>query len=227
MATANTITDSAYRKVGINDPSTAQDNEALQDLNNMISMWGIDFAVPYVTRESLALSIGDAEYTIGSGGDLNTVRPVSVANCYIKDSENYSYPIRVRSAADYNDISFKTSEGRPVFLYFIPEYPLAKIILDKEPESSYTAYFEFWKQLTEFAALATTFTFPNEFKEAMIYNLAIRLGENNTLEIPQTVLVIATNSYNLISRTVAVNRLPPIARFDFYDGTPRNITTGE
>ncbi|MGB2809466.1 MAG: hypothetical protein WBC22_17120 [Sedimentisphaerales bacterium] len=227
MATANTITDGAYRKIGINDPTSDQDDEALEDLNNMLSMWGIDFLVPYVTRESLALTIGDAEYTVGSGGDLDTVRPVSIQNCYLVDSEGYSYPVKVRSAADYNRVSFKTSEGRPRNLYFIPEYTLAKIIFHKEPEQAYTAYFEFWKNFTEFAALTTTFEFPNEYKEAMVYNLAIKLGENNTIAVPASVIETARESKFLISRLNAVNEPPPIAQFDFGGGSPSNITTGE
>lgn len=227
MATAQTIIDASYRKIGILSPTLTEDDNGLEALNNMISLWGLDFLVPYVTRESKALTIGISEYTIGSGGDLDTVRPMSIANCYLKDSDNYSYDVKIMSAKDYNLISSKTLEGRPTKLYFIPEYPLVKIIFNKEPDVAYTAYFEFWKNFTEFALLTTAFSFPNEYKEAMVYNLAIRLGEDNTIEIPRSVYEIAGSSLTLISRLNAVNRMPPKARFEFIGEGLYNIETDE
>jgi len=224
--TAQTIIDAAYRKVGLTDPTSTQDDNGLEALNNMISLWGIDFLVPYVTRESLTLTAGTAEYTVGSGGDLDTVRPVSILSCYLTDSDNLSSEVRIFGAADYNHITSKTLEGRPSRLYYIPEYTLAKIIFNKEANAAYTAYFEFQKNFTEFAALGTSFSFPNEYKEAMVYNLAIKLAEEETVEVPPSVFNTADTSLGLISRLNAVNRPPPKTKFDFC-GTPYNITTDE
>lgn len=225
--TANTITDAAYRKCGISSPTSAEDDDALEALNNMISLWGIDFLVPYVTRESFSLVIGQAEYTIGSGGDMDTVRPVSIANCYLKDSDNYSYAVKFFGAKDYNRIAQKTYEGKPSKFYYIPEYPLAKIIFNYEADETYTAYFEFWKNLTEFALLTTNVDLPAEYKKAMIYNLAIELAEDNSIELPSTVYHAAGTSLSLISRISAISRPAPMVRFDFNDGNVYNITTDE
>lgn len=227
MATANTITDSAYKKIGINSPSSDQDDDALVELNNMISTWGVDFAVPYVTRESDTLVVGTAEYTIGSGGDLDTVRPLSIQSCYLVDSDSRSHIVKIRSAADYNRISQKGYDERPRSLYFIPEYSLAKIIFDREPDYAYTVNYEFWKNLTEFTALTTTYAFPPEFKRAIVYNLAIALAENNSIAVGQTVVATAMHSYGMVKRMTTINRLPPTAMFDFGPGLPSNITTGE
>lgn len=227
MATANTITDGAYKKIGIETPDSDQDADALFELNNMLSAWVTDFMVPYITRESDTLVVGTSEYTVGSGGDLDTVRPMSIENCYLVDSDNRSYIVKIRSALDYNRTSQKTYEGRPRELYYVPEYPLAKIIYDREPEYAYTVNYEFWKQLTEFAAIDTTFTFPNEYKRPMVYNLAIALAENNSITPSQTVIATARETYSLVKRVTAINRPPPTIFFDFYGGVPRDITTGE
>jgi hypothetical protein len=225
MTTANDITDGAYRKIGINSPTSTQDTEALSELNDMISLWGADLAVPYITRESDTLTIGTAEYTIGSGGDLDTVRPVSISSCYLVDTENYSYPVKIRGAEDYNRISSKTLKGRPRKLYYIPEYPLAKIIFSSEPDIAYTVNYEFWKTLTEFSAIDTPFSFPPEYRRAMIYNLAVALAENNSITISQTVIATAMDSYRILKKVSAMSRPPPIAQFDFKSGVPSNITT--
>ena len=227
MATANTITDGAYKKIGIETPTSPQDEDALFELNNMLSMWGTDFVVPYITRESDTLVVGTSEYTIGSGGDLNTVRPMSIASSYLVDSDNYSHVVKIRSASDYNRTPQKTYDGRPGKLYFIPEYPLAKIIFDREPEYAYTVNYEFWKQLTELALITTTFEFPNEYKRPMVYNLAIALAENNSITPSPTVIATAQETYSLIKRVTAINRPPPTAKFDFGSGLPSIITTGE
>lgn len=225
--TAQTIIDAGYRKIGITTPTDTEKSNGLEALNNLLGLWGTDFLVSSVTRESLSLVVGTAEYTIGSGGDLDTVRPLKIENCYLKDSDDYSYPVDVNmSAKDYNRISSKTLESRPTELYFIPEYPLAKIIFNKESDKTYTAYFEFWKEFTEFALLTTAFEFPNGYKEAMVYNLAVRLAEDNSLNITQSVAETAYQSLSLISRLSAINRSPAISRFDFAAGSS-NIETGE
>lgn len=227
---ANDITDGAYKKIGINDPTSDQDDEALVELNNLISMWGADRGVPYVTRESDTLVVGTAEYTIGSGGDLDTVRPVSISSCYLVDSENYSWPVDIMPAADYNRISQKTYTERPRKVYFVPEYPLSKVIFSAKPDYAYTVNYEFWKNLTEFSALATTIEsilLPPEYRRALIYNLAVALAENNDIAVSQTVIAVAVESYGIIKKVSAINRPPPRVQFDFGRGAPSNITTGE
>ena len=227
MAIVNDITDAAYVKCGIRSPDTTDDTEALLALNNMIGSWSADIIIPVVTRESFNLVVGQAEYTIGSGGDFDTVRPMSIVNAYLETSDGYSYSLKLIAAKDYNKVGTKTLEGRPKSLYFIPEYSLAKIIFNKEADEIYTAYFEFIKHLTEFAAIGTTVALPNEYKEALVYNLAIRLAENNSIELSQSVLALAQTTYLTLSRQTAINKMPPIARFDFGTGTPSNIVTGE
>ena len=227
MAIANDIMDAAYVKCGIRSPDITDDTEALLALNNMIGSWSADIIIPVVTRESFNLVVGQAEYTIGSGGDFDTVRPMSIVNAYLETSDGYSYSLKLIAAKDYNKVGTKTLEGRPKSLYFIPEYSLAKVIFNKEADEIYTAYFEFIKHLTEFADKDTTVALPNEYKEALVYNLAIRLAENNSVELSQSVLALAQTTYLTLSRQTAINKMPPMARFDFGTGAPSNIVTGE
>jgi hypothetical protein len=229
MATANDITDASYRKCGMKAPSTIEDADALTALNNMIGSWSIDFIVPVVTRESFDLVVGQAEYTIASGAayDFDTVRPISINNVHLRDSDGYSYPVRLLSAKDYNLIGSKTLEGRPKSLYFVPEYPTAKIIFNKEADKVYTAYFEFNKHLTEIAAIGDTVSLPNEFKEALVYNLAIRLAEDNSIDLPPSIATLAQMTYTQVSRIGSINKMPPVARFEMAGGGLYNIATDE
>lgn len=227
MATAQTIIEASYRKCGIPTPSAAQLVDGLELLNNMVSLWGIEFLIHAVTRENLTLTIGTATYTIGSSGSLDTVRPIQIVNVYLRDSDNTDSPIDVISAKDYGDIIQKGTSGKPTRLYYIAEYPQAKIIFDYAPDKAYVVYFEFLKNFTEFATLATTVSLPNEYKEALVYNLAIRLAEDLDVELPASIISIAEGSRALLGIIAAANRLPPKAGFEFNSGKRYNITVDE
>ena len=227
MVTAQNLIDQAYRKIGLISPTSTENSNALESVNNMLSLWGTEFLVPYKTRESFTMTVGKAEYTIGSGGDFDTVRPISISSGFFVDDDNYSFPITKMSEQEYNNIGSKTLDGRPTRFYYIGEYSLGKIIFNKETAIAYTVYFEFWKNFTEFAALETTVALPNEYKDAIVYNLAVRLAENNSIVLPVSVARTAAISLALISRLSAINRVVPPAKFDFSDGSLFDIVTGE
>lgn len=227
MATAQNIIDAAFRKIGHSDPTDTDRTDALENLNNMISSWGAEFLNHYLVRESLAVVAGDAEYTIGASGDLNTVRPISLAGAFLRDSDGYDRELSVMSGKEYNSIVSKTAEGIPGFVYFVPEYPLAKIIFDCEPDTSYTVYLDFNKNLTEFTTIATTVSLPPEYKEALVYNLAISLAEDKGIAPTQTVQETAKRTKEAIAKVRAVNSPVREARFEFGNGSAFDITTGD
>ena len=221
--TANDIIDAAYRKVRINAPSGDADANALESLNNMISAWGTRFAVPCNVREGFDLIVGTAEYTIGSGGDFDTVRPMLINSAYLVNPDGHSYPLQVISGKDYNRIGSKTQDGRPTKVYYINEYSLVKVIFNKEADAVYTVHFDFIKNFTEFATIGAAVVLPNEYKEALIYNLAIKLAEDNSVELPASVNRTARNSLILLERLLAANKIPPKAMFDFSGGGSYDI----
>lgn len=227
MATAQTIIDAAYRKIGEKNPTTDDSTEALENLNNMISSWGIELLNYYYPRENFTLTAGDAEYTIGDSGDFDTVRPITVNSAFLRDSNGSDYPLKVITIKDYDSIKVKTWEGRPESIYFVTEYPLAKIIFDCEPSEAYTLYLTSEKNFTEFTTVTTTFSLPDEFKEAIVYNLALTLAEDRGKPVPDYVVRKAKDLKEQLAFIRSVNRPAPEATFDFEDQTGFNITTGE
>jgi hypothetical protein len=215
MATAGDLLTAAFIKVGVDVPTTAQTASGLISLNNMMSLLGADLLSYVVTAESFTVVAGDSEYTIGSGGQWDTVRPESVSTCYLRNSDNYDYPVSVMSGKDYALLSNKSYTARPTELYFLPEYTLAKIIFNTSPDASYTACFEFIKNFTEFATTATTVSLPNEYKEALVYNLAVSLGEDWDRIVSKTVYAQAMRSREVIDRLNATKKPVRKAKFDF------------
>ena len=224
MATGQNICDRAYQKIGLATPTGAESTLAFTALNDMISSWGTRFVFPYRTKESFDLVVGQAEYTIGSGGDFDTTRPMSIRSAYLVDSDDYTYLLDIIADIDYNRIGIKTSDGRPTKVYYINEYSLVKVVFDKETDVAYTVYFDFTKNFTEFAAIGDAISLPNEYKEALIYNLAIKLAEDNSIDLPASIPRNAMNSLILLGRLLASNKKPPVATFDFNDGVLSDIT---
>jgi len=219
MATAGSIITAAFIKVGIDSPTTAQMASSLISLNNMISLLGADMLAPVVVSQTLALiAPGSAEYTIGETGSpsWNTVRPILVLSCFLRDSGNYDYPVEIMSSKDYALISNKSFDARPTELYFLPEYPLAKIIFNAiPPAGAYNAHFVFLKNFTEFALITTPVALPNEYKEALVYNLAVSLGEDWDRVVSKTVYMQAMRTREVIDRLNAATKVIPKAKFDF------------
>lgn len=227
MATAGDIITAAFIKVGVGSPTSNQTASALISLNNMVSSWGSELLAPSVTRENFTLTSGDAEYTIGPSGDFDTTRPIKIQNAYLKDSDGYDYPLEIVAAKDVNAVAHKTTEARPEKMYFIPEVTQAKIIFECEPNEAYTLYIESWKNFTEFTGTTTTVTLPNEYKEALVYNLAVSLAEDWDRTPSKSVLGRARETKYLIDSANAATRPPSTAKFDFAVGGWYNISTDE
>lgn len=228
-ATAQDIVTKAYSKVGISSPDATESGLALDALNNLLSSWSAEGLILYsITRENFTLVVNDAEYTIGSGGDFDTVRPLRITDAYLRDGTS-DYPLTISNIKHYNDISTKTTNGRPERLYFLPEYPLAKILFNYEPDKAYTLHLDSLKALTEFVSLATAIDLPAEFKRALIFNLAIEFEADKNYALPRSVYNIAFESKQAIKDLASANKpLQPVSfdpmitgdsgRYDIFSG---------
>ncbi|MFZ5989427.1 MAG: hypothetical protein ACOYWZ_20215 [Bacillota bacterium] len=218
MATAQTIINAACRRIGIPSAGSSISNIGLETLNNMISSWSAEgLIIPYYTTENFNLTVGKSSYTIGSTtGDFNTVRPLRIINAFIRDSDNVDYPLDVTmTQQEYNDISDKTVDERPSKLYYDPQYtPLGKIYFNSEPSEVEALHLISEKPLTELAALNTEVSLPDLYKEALIYNLAIRMADDIEKEVSSQVIQIAVMSKNTVENLNALNKLMETSKMD-------------
>ena len=99
MATAATIINRALRLLGAISSGASADTDEMADgliaLNAMIDSWNNERLMIYAIQdESLTLVDGQASYTIGTSGNLNTTRPVSIEGAYVRAS-SLDYPVRI------------------------------------------------------------------------------------------------------------------------------------
>ena len=213
MAVVSDILYQALRKCKFrNTGDTTRVNEALAALNLMLKSWDENMIIP--TKETFTLTASTYTYTIGSGGALDTTRPLSILSAYIQDSSGLDYEVEVSmSEIDYDRIDDKDAEARPTKLYYAAEFSssLGKIYFNSAPESAETLQLTSNKGHSVYSALTDTIVQPPEYEKAMIYNLAVDIAEELGVKLAPSVFVQAERTKSLIE---ARNYKVPRANFD-------------
>ena len=113
MATVSDIIKSSLRLLGIlaqGETPTAQESaDALVSLNDMIDSWSNDgFLVFNRVIESFTMGTASS-YTLGSGGDFSTTRPIRLIEASFKQGgSNAEIPIRIFTSQEWLKITDKT-----------------------------------------------------------------------------------------------------------------------
>lgn len=182
MATALDMITVALRRVGVAAPgetlSADQANDALAVLNTMLDSWSTQrLSVYQILEEDFLLTANDGEYTIGTGGDFNTTRPVKIDDSSFVRYSNIDYPLEIIGVNAYNAQPFKSNSSTvPYALYCDYAYPLASIFLYPVPSVAGTLHLCSWKALQSFSGLTTALSLPPGYRRAIEWNLAKELS---------------------------------------------------
>ena len=183
MSTANDIIEAAYGHIGVIGQGKTMNaylaQKGLKALNNMLSMWSTEpFLVISRTSDDYTVVTAATQFTIGSGGTINTVRPEQIVDGYIRIGGS-DYPLDIFTMGEYNDIGYKSAGAYPSCLWYEPSYPLGVISFDSKVAAGHIIHIDSYKPFTAFAGLTTTVAFPAGYEEAMEFNLALRLAPAN------------------------------------------------
>lgn len=209
--TAQKIIKKAFQKAGIltktQNPAADEANDALDALNAMLSSWSNDAGMIYQRKwETFPLVGGKLLYTMGTGGDFNTLRPIKIIECHLTDG-NIDYPCESVNDEIYNhQIQQKTAPGLSYFLNNDNAYPVANIRLWPVPPSSLYSLFMLSEKALNFYNLTDTVDLPPGWERALIFNLAIEICSDYGQEPPDTTVTIAQQSKSLIQKAVMRNR---------------------
>jgi len=154
-------------------------NDALQCLNSIIGgAWANEsLMVSHVTKESFPLIAGKNPYTIGIGGDFNTIRPIAIEAATIS-IRGVDFPIRPMAYDDWAMVRLKTLTVKTYADYFYLDatYPLATLYLYPIPgeTSDITLYSR--KPFTMFYNLTDIVDLQPGAARALKYQLAVELA---------------------------------------------------
>lgn len=207
-------------------PTATEANDALEALNTMLDSWSLEsFFVYQINQEALTWASGNSSRTIGSGGNFNTTRPTRIEDGFTRIN-NIDYPYRVVSKEHYDGIVDKTTQSTyPEVVYFKQESPLGTIYGWPVPSESISFYLNSWKQLQQFTSLTTDIALPAGYKRAIEFNLAVELGPEFEMDVPDSVIRIAAESKSAVKRSNQTDLVSQIEVGSIH-GTRYNINTG-
>lgn len=206
MSTARDIVTKAMQKIGAvtksESPSSDEINDGVSALNMLLDSLANDGLMVYArAKESFSVSANDGQYTIGSGGDFNTTRPISIISAFLT-SNLVDYPLSMVSDEIYASLSDKTVGGIPYLLNYGNENPLGTIKLYPVPTSAYTLTIYSEKPYNVLTA-DTTLAFPPGWERMAIYNLAAEIAPEYGQQVDQAIYDIARKSMAAVKRSVA------------------------
>lgn len=230
MTTGNDLVSGALRVISTITPGEPVDGteaaNALVVLNRMLRAWSAKpLLLPFRTLESFTLVVGQASYTIGTGGNFNTVRPDYVTGAWRRDANNADYPITVITKEVYNAVYRKDQKGLPEQLYYDPQFPNGIIYLSPTEVQADTLFLESKKPVAQFTTLETAMNLPGEYEEAIVYLLSQRLAPEYGVAITPDIAELIKEANDFIKRK---NTLMKVANFDagLQSSPPYNIFNG-
>jgi hypothetical protein len=115
---------------GVGETARAEDNnDVLDTLNMMLDEWSTKRWLVYHLVNATALVTGAESYTIGPGGDFDTVRPDQVQAAFYRSTLTPTAPVDyvlrdIGSREDYNRIAIKNTGNWPSWYWYDAAYPL-------------------------------------------------------------------------------------------------------
>lgn len=200
-------------------------NDGLILLNEMLDTWSNDNLTTYALTQEIFPLTGAPSYTIGTGGNFNTVRPINIDTAVVTMS-GVDYPLTIITQEQYQlEIPVKSiSSAIPEYLTYDNNYPLGNITIYAVPTSGTTLKMLTNKPLSNLASLTTVVDLPPGWKRALKNNLAVDMGPEYGIEPSGTVIKNAGQSLGAIRHSTNMNNAMPLMpaipyRYSIYGGT--------
>lgn len=193
-------------------PTAEEANDALATLNDILENWDTEPMSLWSTTNFTGATVGgQATYTIGPGGNLNTTRPSQINGAYV-NFNGVDFPVDPVGQLEYNEISLKTyQQPIPQQLLYVNEYPLGFITLWPVPTSVMPITLTFDRLLTQIPTLATSINYPPGAAKALRYALAIELGTEYGAPVDAATVALAADAKADYKRS---NKQPVKASYD-------------
>lgn len=175
MATVTSIVKLALKDAGViggrETPTDDEMSDALATLNQMLAMWRTQSLSVYCQKQETIAVTGAASYTIGTGGDLNVERPVSVDGLFWRLLGVDTPLNQLHSFEDYQDIGVKDLQGTPEGYYYRPAYPTGQLFVYPIPTEG-TLYLTLKQPMPVYTTINDSISLPSEYEGAIRWNLA-------------------------------------------------------
>ena len=157
--------------------SAADANDALVCFNALLDSWSNEALMSYVElQRNFPMVAGQQQYTIGTGGNINSTRPYDVTSAFIRDNNSNDYPMQIFNQDQWDKIGLKNITSQiPDTLFYDSQYPLGVINIFPIPLVNYTVYFNSTTDQVDFTSLTQVLSLPVGYERAFVLNLAIEM----------------------------------------------------
>lgn len=209
--------------VGVGQTPGATDmNDACAMLNDMIAQWQQRRYLVYRLVEQSVPCTGAQYYTIGPGGDINVPqRPAEINAAFARQTVNnvpnqIDYPLSILPSREtYSMIALKSLQSFPEWAWWDADTPIGKLYVYPVITNQFTLFVNFRQQLQTAVSLTDQITLPAEYKEALMYNLALRLAANYATPLNPVIpglAAAALETMRTVNAQVPTMRMPTILR---------------
>lgn len=220
---AGTIVRGAFETIGVLGEGQTLDSakgaDGFRRLNLMVRSWALqNLTIPVTVREVFPIEANkggpDDPYTLGPGGDLDTVRPATQnaltgAGLLLESSDPpVETPIAIYTDAMWQAVQIKDlssgGDGIPTGLYYNPTYTsgLGSVYLWPVPSVAYNDLALYIRRpLNVFPDQTTSVYVPDGAEEALEYQLAMRLCGPYSVPLDPSVGSIARSSFAVFKRS--------------------------
>lgn len=183
-------------------PRADEQADALFVLNDMIESWSTEgLVLRRNTRETYTATGGVQTFTMGTGGNFNTTRPIALERAAVMQND-IEVPLEILNIDEWADIANKSQTSTyPIKIYEDNNFPLNNVSLWPIPSANVQLVLYSWKPLSRFSSVNDTIQLPPGFQRALRYNLAVELAPEYEKSAAAEVVAIASESKANIKKT--------------------------
>lgn len=187
-------------------PSASEQADALSSLNSLLESWSAEGLMIFNnTREVFPFIPDQQSYTLGSGGNFDTIRPQQITQVGVEvfstGGTKAELPVDLVNVQEWAAITVKeTRSSIPSKVYAQGNYPLETLNFWPIPSVANNVVIYSLKPLTTFATSADIISMPNGYARALTYNLAVELAPEFGKDPSALVLNTAAESKATIMR---------------------------
>lgn len=189
-------------------PTPDELNDGLDALKDLLEIWSTQSLAVYGSdNQTFNTVIGQAEYTIGTGGNWNTTRPVRINDSPYCTVNGVDFPIDIIGQSDYDLFSLKTQPGQIIEkMTYVSDFPLGRITLWPVPNAVVPITLSADRVLNSAIILTTTMNFPPGYLLAFKYALGIMIAPDYGRIVSDEIKQIAQSSMAAVKRANKVRR---------------------
>ena len=207
--TVQSLCEASMRKLRAYDagetPDTQDVTDCFAELKRMLHAWAASGLYVYVsTEDTHTLSAGTESYTIGSGGDINSARPLIInPGTYVR-ANGQDMTLNIVGESRYNRYRQKdVGSDYPASIWYKTSYPLGTIYL--WPPGGGELHLWSQKRLAEPATVNANMVVPEEYQDAIVWNLAERMSPEFVGDPTVYIVKMASDSMKVLENINAAN----------------------